>query len=477
MKPVLEMDCITAALKKSQEGLDAAVADCKEANDKYLELLDKDKADAEFNWMKNIQKEYNAITSRIAVGIAKEQEKLKKLESTSKGKESCNLRLEKLKMPTFDGDIRQYPRFKKDFEQQVLPGLPKESAPYALRSCLGREPLSIVRSVEDDIEEMLKRLDEKYGDPAKISDVVIESIKEVKVIKEGEHKRFINFVNIVEDAYQDLRRLGLEKEITTTSYVSIIEKKLPNDVRKEWAKLVSFDTSEVDKRDKFPSLLKFLLNCKREIEYDSSNLRNNTSYAGTVNLTASEKLEEDGHEDESNTEQQKETIISQNKCLFHPNSGHWTDTCNLYLSKSPEEIINLLKDKSACWSCLRVGHRLAECKRKKACGENGCKGTHHKTIHMERKSGFAAACGDMTNSTCLLQIQRIKTSNGSTNVLWDNAASICLITYSKAKEEKLHGKQVQLSITKVGGIDEKLTLQLYRVPLVNQYGKTVFIEA
>ena len=54
---------------------------------------------------------------------------------------------------------------------------------------------------------------EKYGDPAKIVDVVIESIKEVKVIKEGEHKRFINFVNIVEDAYQDLRRLGLEKEI------------------------------------------------------------------------------------------------------------------------------------------------------------------------------------------------------------------------------------------------------------------------
>ena len=87
------------------------------------------------------------------------------------------------------------------------------------------------------------------------------------------------------------------------------------------------------------------------------------------------------------------------------------------------------------------------------------------------------ACGDMTNSTCLLQIQRIKTSKGSTNVLWDNAASICLITYSKAKEEKLHGKQVQLSITKVGGIDEKLTSHMYRVPLVNQYGKTVFIEA
>jgi hypothetical protein len=60
VKPVLEIDCATVALKKAQEGLDAALADCKEANDKYLELLDKNTTDAEFNWKKDIQMEYNA---------------------------------------------------------------------------------------------------------------------------------------------------------------------------------------------------------------------------------------------------------------------------------------------------------------------------------------------------------------------------------------------------------------------------------
>ena len=49
----------------------------------------------------------------------------------------------------------------------------QDSAPYALRSCLGKEPLSVVRSIDDNIEKMLKRLDEKYWDPAKIADVVI----------------------------------------------------------------------------------------------------------------------------------------------------------------------------------------------------------------------------------------------------------------------------------------------------------------
>ena len=63
------------------------------------------------------------------------------------------------------------------------------------------------------------------------------------------------------------------------------------------------------------------------------------------------------------------------------------------------------------------------------------------------------------------------------NVLWDNAASLCFITYSKAKEENLRGTPIQLTITKVGGKEEKLVSRRYQVPLLNQYGKTVLIEA
>ena len=69
------------------------------------------------------------------------------------------------------------------------------------------------------------------------------------------------------------------------------------------------------------------------------------------------------------------------------------------------------------------------------------------------------------------------TGRGWANVLWDNAASLCFVTYKKAKAEKLHGTNVQLTITKVGGIKEKLMSHRYQVPLLNQYGNTVFIEA
>ena len=49
-------------------------------------------------------------------------------------------------------------------------------------------------------------------------------------------------------------RLGLEKETTTTSSV-----RLQAHVRREWARLVSFDSSSLDKKNKFPGLSSFCL--------------------------------------------------------------------------------------------------------------------------------------------------------------------------------------------------------------------------
>ena len=124
---------------------------------------------------------------------------------------------------------------------------------------------------------MWKRLDEKYGDHAKVADVVMYSIQNIKPIREGENKKFIEFINVIDNGYRDLRGLGLEKDITTTSSVGIIERKLPNDVKREWAKLVSSEHSPVDKRDRFPSLLRFLLEQKQAIEYENAELRSNSN--------------------------------------------------------------------------------------------------------------------------------------------------------------------------------------------------------
>ena len=87
-------------------------------------------------------------------------------------------------MPVFDGDIRDYPRFKSDFLKQVVPEMKsKDSTAYVLRSCLKKVPLDIVKYVDDDLDKMWKRHDEKYGKPSKLADVVMYDIKKLRAIR------------------------------------------------------------------------------------------------------------------------------------------------------------------------------------------------------------------------------------------------------------------------------------------------------
>ena len=386
-------------------------------------------------------------------------------------------------MPSFNGNVRNYPQFKTDFEKQVMPSINSDNAPYVLRSCLGKEPADTVKRGDDDIDAMWKRLDEKYGDPAKVADVIMCAIQNMRPIREGESKKFVELINVIDDGYRDLKRLGLEKEITTTSSVSTIERKLPNDAKREWAKLVSSEHSPVDKRDKFPSLLRFLLEQKQAIEYENAELRS----SGSLPLRGSLHYLEKKNDKVAIPEGQGSSRYKRTKCLYHEGANHWTNECRLYLSKPVQERLNTLKERGACWSCLRRGHRIQDCTSKKPCGVNDCKRFHHKTLHEEEQdkgsptdiasaSGSASVCNNNEIETCLLQIQRIPTKNGFANVLWDTGASLCFITNAKARAENLKGIKTKLSIIKVGGESENVDTFKYKLPLIDKQGKTVVFD-
>ena len=142
--------------------------------------------------------------------------------------------------------------------------------------------------------------------------------------------------------------------------------------------------------------------------------------------------------------------------------------------------MNMLREKRACWSCLKIRHRIRDCRKRNVCGENGCTRTHHRTIHGESSaanvSAMASTCSNPARDTCLLQLQRIKTKKGWANVMWDNAASLSFITNSKAETENLRGTRVELSIVKVGGQTEKFISQKYVLHLIDLQGRDVQFE-
>ena len=176
--------------------------------------------------------------------------------------------------------------------------------------------------------------------------------------------------------------------------------------------------------------------------------------------------------------------MTQGKCLIHEGGKHSTKECKVYSSKSLNEKKPLLKEKNACWSSLKVGHRSRVCRAKKICNIKDCPLTHHQFLHEERQMPDMSSASGPTNvfsntetDTCLLQVQKIKTKKGTLNVMWDNAASLCFVTNSTAKEQNLKGKKADLSIIKIGAQDEKINTMKYVLPLADAQGQTVHIEA
>ena len=305
------------ALRDLQTQIEDEFLECKQSNAELLQLLSSKSAEAEMNWIATIQTCYHEIKEKIVVSYTNvEEAKGTKQESTAS---ASFLRLEKVRMPHFDGKLREYPQFKKDFQKQVMTQTRKSDAAYVLCTCLDGEPAKLVKSVDDDIDEMWQRLDEKYGDPAKVADVIIDEIKRFRMLREGEDKRFTEFVTLIEDGYRDLKRLGLETEITTTSSVSVIEKALPPDIKRKWSELVSSRDSPVDKSNKFPSLLDYLQSQKSAIEYESATLRatsTNQYHKGAAHCTTS-----------ISEEKQENNREPRPKCLIHDNGRHWTANC------------------------------------------------------------------------------------------------------------------------------------------------------
>ncbi len=75
---------------------------------------------------------------------------------------------------------------------------------------------------------------------------------------------------------------------------------------------------------------------------------------------------------------------------------HFLAKCSSFKSLTSEEKRNFVRTSKVCIKCLVAGHFIRECKRKGACGQNGCKDKHHPLLHDEyiHQAKFMAELGD-----------------------------------------------------------------------------------
>ena len=434
----------------------------KSKHSEFAVISETSDEQANKQWLLSLIEKFGVINS-IADKYLISFEKKPKMEKETVEKVKGNLNMEKMPLPRFYGDPRFYLRFKKDFEELVLPHLDSREAVFTLRQCLGKNVEAVLGSGDFDIKQIFKRLDERYGDPGKITDAIICEIQKFRKIESEDGRRVVEFINLIEKAFYDLKSVGMEREISNVNVTSIIESKLPKSLALNWYRFIHCDASKVDKSNKFPELLNFLSVERKALEYSMSDLRYSfQSKSGMVNYIATE---------------------NHSNCLIHNDGSHKTSECKTYLKMTLNNRYDLMKQFAACFSCLSPNHLMSECKNRIKC-IHGCGKYHHETLHSPGFDKTEKAVNTIhntssTSNSCLFPIMRVKIGNAKhyANVLWDCCASVCLITEAKAQELSLQGIPSEISITVVGGVNHNIQSKRYNIPLVDLMGRTFYIEA
>ena len=382
---------------------------CQETHDNYAfysEEMGAAEADGLDGWIDNLSERFSVIEiqtdEKRDAQVSKQQASIAPTGVASAGPSTSGIvKVEKMKLPPFHGDLRHYPLFKKDFQKQVAPQYKDTQLAFALKGYLSPEIRASVENCGDDSAKIWERLDMRYGNVQKLVDLILNDIKELPIGK-GDDITTISMIQTIETAHQDLVRMNCETEMSNSTIISEIEKRMPSKMKDEWASLVTKDAATtLPTAQRFEELLKLLGDWRRKLEYLNASLR-------------SEPTPIDGESHHLRDTPQTRNRGS-DKCWYHdleggPNS-HPIFKCRAFKSMPVEARIKKMKDNKIYLICQEKscpGGSGDKCQDPRfKCRVSGCEGNHHHTLHFTGDEQPASHASTSGNGQTLLLTQTL----------------------------------------------------------------------
>ncbi|XP_037773212.1 uncharacterized protein LOC119568872 [Penaeus monodon] len=191
-----------------------------------------------------VQGDLNALKKQRGTAKGKFTRKIFMTNNEKKATDKPKVKVKRFEPPKFEGNLREYPTFKEDYKNLVQSEYGAD--PYALKMCLGGEALQTIKGSEGNYDEMFKRLDDKFGNPRKIVDLVISDLKSLRKISDGDTKGFVKMVDQVEQCFLQKERKVLEymnsnvRTSTSDSRATVhhVENVVENNSESELVKLI-----------------------------------------------------------------------------------------------------------------------------------------------------------------------------------------------------------------------------------------------
>ena len=407
-----------------------------------------------------------------------------KSDVSSKKEESrsgLSLRTEKIKLPTFSGDVRLFAKFQRDYEKIVVPAHPDVTQrAYVLKdSCLKDAAKKYVENI-DDLEEIWKRLKEKYGDKLELVEIVITELEASPTMKASDDQKFVSFVDLLEKGLQDLEAVGARSEVANMYSIKLLEKKISRTHYLAWLK----EEPNLEGTTRFEKLFSFLKGERKRVE---KLIQRSGSTPEPAKKDPKDVKNPRGSFGATNNDSSK-TKVTKNNCLVHSNVSHFTRRCRAFLAKTAEQRAAVLKAVNGCELCLTVTHVGKPCpflQNWETCKLDGCEKYHSRLLHEADVQGFLGhIAGAVVNASArslkkntILLVQRISTNVGMVCAFFDNGSTLTLISTSFVRRHRLKGIKISYNLHTVGGITTHQTTYLHDITLVDITGKTHIVQA
>ena len=377
------------------------------------------------------------------------------LRSTKEAAANVSLRnLPPVELPTFDGQVSDYPLFISTFDDLVhkapiddaaklarLLQFTKGKANHAIKSCV---------HAADGYVRARSILKQRFGDDYTITEEIATRLRSGSAVSTPDDIR--QLADELSTAVATLKQLGTLSEMESQHFILDILRRLPTHNQLRYKKLA---TEEKRTHQCYPSISDFAAFVSQEAD-DATD-----PVFGQIGAKEDDcKPQPTRHAAVAETASRTAAISAQVKQPECPlcSASHKLRFCSAFRRMSPSDRLNYVNENDLCHLCMSRGHRAGVCKSSYVCDVDGCGMKHSKFLHdaQSLESNRQAAALSSVNSPASAHIPfvQVKVSDVNCIAILDTASDATFCSKRLARSLSLEGKTTSLSLNTLNGRDD-----------------------
>ena len=308
------------------------------------------------------------------------------VQASSSGRIELYRHLEKVSIPTFKGDKRQYETWKAAFEMCIgCANIPDGLKLLQLRKYLAGDALRSIDTLgysAEAYEAARRRLERKFGGQRRLVAVHLEALEKFPAMRSANAQELERFAELLDVAVVNLKASGQTQELANGTFYVRLTQKLGVSLLLSYQKWIH----QTSTSESVEALLQWV-ELESEFQVRAQERIQGISTATPVGSTQTAKshplkgqASHGGVKHQAFFADKPKKAQSSSSCPICT-KVHPVWKCLEYRKLSIAERWQKARTLKLCYRCLNSGHLGNNCPRSQPCGADGCTETHNALLH------------------------------------------------------------------------------------------------